>query len=284
MSGLYPGLAALFIAVALFLLCLTIYGVFVRAYEQYQERYLVRSLDDLGNMFLFIDPRQLLAMNVATMILLGLLTYVLSNILLAVMATIFGFFLPMIVIKQLRKRRIRLFNAQLVDALQGMSSAFKAGLTFQQSVEFISKDAPNPLGQEFTLYVREMKLGVPIDEALLNMAARVGSDDLDLVAVSTNVARQLGGNMAEMFETLAGTIRERFRLEGKIAAMTSQGKLQGWVVAAMPIVLGIVINYQRPDLMQPLLDSYWGYAMMATVAIMEVLGMLIIRRIVNIDI
>jgi len=284
MSALYPGLAAIFITAALFLLFLVVYGVFVRAYEQYQERYIVRSLDDLGNMFLFIDPRQLLAMNVATMVLLGLLAYVLSNALMAIFATIFGFFLPMILIRYLRQRRIRNFNAQLVDALQGMANAFKAGLTFQQSVEFISKDAPSPLGQEFTLYVREIKLGVSLDQALLNMAARVGSDDLDLVAVSTNIARQLGGNMAEMFETLSTTIRERFRLEGKIASMTAQGKLQGWVVAAMPIALGLIVNYQRPDLMQPLLNSYWGYAMIAAVAIMEVLGLLMIRRIVNIDI
>ncbi|MCL2626675.1 MAG: type II secretion system F family protein [Cystobacterineae bacterium] len=284
MNALYPGLAALSITVALFLLFLVIYGVFVRAYEQYQERYVVRSLDDLGNMFLFIDPRQLLMMNMATMVLLGLLAYVIFNGLLAIFATIFGFFLPMILIKQFRKRRIRLFNAQLVDALQGMSNAFKAGLTFQQAVEFIAKDAPSPLGQEFTLYVREVKLGVPLDQALLNMAARVGSEDLDLVAVSTNIARQLGGNMSEMFETLSGTIRERFRLEGKIAAMTAQGKLQGWVVAAMPIILGMIVNYQRPDLMQPLMNSYWGYLMVGVVAVMEVLGMLIIRRIVNIDI
>ncbi|MCL2012134.1 MAG: type II secretion system F family protein [Cystobacterineae bacterium] len=284
MNALYPGLAALSITAALFFLFLVVYGVFVRAYERYQERYVVRSLDDLGNMFLFIDPRQLLATNVATMVLLGMLTYVIFNGLMAIFGTIFGFFLPMILIKQFRKRRIRLFNAQLVDALQGMSNAFKAGLTFQQSVEFIAKDAPNPLGQEFTLYVREIKLGVALDQALLNMAARVGSDDMDLVAVATNIARQLGGNMAEMFETLSGTIRERFRLEGKIASMTAQGKMQGWVVAAMPLALGLIVNYQRPDLMQPLLDSYWGYAMVAAVAIMEVLGMLIIRRIVNIDI
>jgi len=284
MSTFYPGLAAILVTFALFLIFLVIYSIFVRAYEQYQERYIVRSLDDLGNMFVFIDPRQLLALNVATMALLGLLGYVIFNVVIAILATVFGFFLPGMLIAYLRKRRIRNFNTQLVDALQGMSNALKAGLTFQQAVEFISKDAPNPLGQEFILYVREIRLGVPIDQALLNMAARVGSDDLDLVAVSTNIARQLGGNMSEMFETLSGTIRERFRLEGKIASMTAQGKLQGWVVAAMPIVLGLVVNYQRPDLMQPLLNSYWGYLMIAVVALMTVLGLLIIRRIVNIDI
>ena len=93
------------------------------------------------------------------------------------------------------------------------------------------------------------------------MAKRVGSDDLELVVVSTNIARQLGGNMAEMFETISSTIRERFRLEGKIDAITAQGKLQGWVVAAMPLILGLVLNYMRPDLMEPMLDHWFGYVL-----------------------
>jgi tight adherence protein B len=90
--------------------------------------------------------------------------------------------------------------------------------------------------------------------------------------------------MAEMFETLSSTIRERFRLEGKIDALTSQGKLQGWVVSAMPVVLGLVLNYMRPDLMQPMLDHIFGYILVAAIAVMEIMGILIIRRIVNIDI
>jgi tight adherence protein B len=116
------------------------------------------------------------------------------------------------------------------------------------------------------------------------MARRVGSDDMDLVAVSTNISRQLGGNMAEMFETLSGTIRERFRLEGKIEALVAQGKLQGWVVSAMPLILGVVLNYMRPDLMQPMLDHWFGYVLVAAIILMEILGVIIIRRITNIDI
>ena len=129
-----------------------------------------------------------------------------------------------------------------------------------------------------------MKLGVPLEEALINMAKRVGSDDLELVVVSTNIARQLGGNMAEMFETISTVIRERFRLEGKIDALTSQGKLQGWIVASMPAVLGMVLNSMRPDLMEPMMDHLFGYILVTVIAIMEMLGILIIRRIVNIDI
>ena len=87
-----------------------------------------------------------------------------------------------------------------------------------------------------------------------------------------------------MFETISATIRERFRLEGKIDALTSQGRLQGWIVAAMPALLGMVLNYMRPDLMQPMLNHWFGYVLVLMICIMEALGILIIRRIVNIDI
>lgn len=281
---MFAAIAGLLFAGCSFFMALVVLGVLSKAYEQYQERYIVKSMNDLSDMFLFIDPRQMLVLNVASMFLLGTFSYMVINPLVAIGATIFGFFLPMLMVKHYRRRRIRRFNAQLVDALQAMSNAFKAGLTFQQSLEQVSRDSLPPLQQEFGLFVKEAKLGVPLEEALNNMSRRVGSDDLELVATSTNISRQLGGNMAEMYETLSGTIRERFRLEGKIEALTAQGKLQGWVVSAMPLILGVVLNYMRPDLMQPMLDHYFGYILVLVIIVMEILGVLIIRRITNIDI
>jgi tight adherence protein B len=277
-------LVFLFTTASVFFLAFLALDVLHKAFQQYQLRYVTKSMNDLSDMFLFIDPRQMLILNVASMCLLGLFTYVVMNPLVAVGATIFGFFLPMLLVKHYRVRRIRKFNTQLVDALQAMANAFKAGLTFQQSIEHVAREAMPPLSQEFGLFVKEAKLGVPIEEALVNMAKRVGSDDLELVVTATNISRQLGGNMAEMFETLSATIRERFRLEGKIDALTSQGKLQGWVVAAMPVILGMVLNYMRPDLMQPMLDHIFGYILVGAIVLMELMGIFIIRRIVNIDI
>lgn len=279
-----PGIVLLLITGSVFFFALVIFGVLTKAYEQYQERYVVKSMNDLSDMFLFIDPRQMLVLNVASMSLLGILGYVIFNPLMCLGLTILGFFAPMLLVKYYRKRRIRKFNTQLVDALQAMANAFKAGLTFPQAVEHVAREASPPLQQEFTLFVKEVKLGVPIEESLVNMAKRVGSDDLELVVVSTNIARQLGGNMAEMFEVISGTIRERFRLEGKIDSMTSQGRLQGWVVASMPIVLGLVLNSMRPDLMRPMLDHWFGWVVILAIALMETMGILIIRRIVNIDV
>lgn len=281
---MFPAIAGLLFAGCAFFLGLVVLGVLSKAYEQYQERYVVRSMNDLSDMFLFIDPRQMLVLNIASMFLLGVFSYLVVNPLVAIGATIFGFFLPMVLVKFYRRRRIKRFNAQLVDSLQAMANAFKAGLTFQQSIEQVSRDAMPPLQQEFGLFVKEAKLGVPLEEALNNMSKRVGSDDLELVATATNISRQLGGNMAEMYETLSNTIRERFRLEGKIDALTAQGKLQGWVVSAMPLLLGVVLNYMRPDLMVPMLDHMFGYILVLVIIVMEILGVLIIRRITNIDI
>ncbi|MFY0521809.1 type II secretion system F family protein [Archangium gephyra] len=278
------GIVLLLVTGSVFFFSLVIFTVLAKAYEQYQERYVVKSMNDLSDMFLFIDARQLLVLNIASMCLLGILSYIIFNPILCVISTIFGFFLPIILVKHYRKRRIKKFNVQLVDALQAMANAFKAGLTFPQAIEHVAREAQPPLAQEFGLFVKEVKLGVPLEEALINMGRRVGSDDLELVVVATNIARQLGGNMAEMFETISSVIRERFRLEGKIDALTAQGKLQGWVVAAMPAILGMVLNYMRPDLMDPMMDHWFGYVLVTIIAIMEVLGVLIIRRIVNIDI
>ena len=269
---------------SVFFFSLVVFGVLSKAYEQYQERYVVRSMNDLSDMFLFIDSRQMIVLNICSMGLLVILGWLMFNPIVTVMFGIGGFFLPMGVIKFYRKRRIKKFEVQLVDALQGMANAFKAGLTFPQAIEHIAKEAQPPLSQEFSLFVKEIKLGVPLEEGLINMAKRVGSDDLELVVISTNISRQLGGNMAEMFETISATIRERFRLEGKIDALTSQGRLQGWIVASMPLLLGLVLNYMRPDLMQPMLNHIFGYILVSLIAVMEALGIVVIRRIVNIDV
>ena len=278
------GIVLLLVTGSVFFFALVIFGILSKAYEQYQERYVAKSMNDLSDMFLFIDPKQMLVLNIASMCLSAILSWIFFNPVVCVAITIFGFFLPMLLVKYYRKRRIKKFNTQLVDALQAMANAFKAGLTFPQAIEHVSKEAYPPLAQEFGLFVKEVKLGVPLEEALINMAKRVGSDDLELVVVSTNIARMLGGNMAEMFETISSTIRERFRLEGKIDALTSQGKLQGWVVAAMPAILGLVLNYMRPDLMEPMMDHIFGWILVLVIMIMEALGVLIIRRIVNIDV
>jgi len=278
------GLATLMVMGAVFMFAMVIMSILSRAFETYQERYIAKSMTDLSDMFLFIDGRQLLILNfciTALFIILGLLFF---GYFYTIFLAILGFFVPTLAVKFFRARRLKKFNIQLVDSLSQMSNAFKAGLSFPQAMEHVAQESPPPLGQEYSLFVREIKLGVSLDEALQNMAARVNSEDLDLVVTATTISRQLGGNMAEMFDTIAATIRERFRLEGKIKALTSQGKLQGWIVAALPLALGLVLNYMRPDLMQPMFEHWFGYVLVGLVCLMEFAGIMIIRKIVNINV
>ena len=268
---------------SVFVFTLIILSVVGRGLEEYEERYLTRGSRDLTEMFYFIGPRQLLLMTLAVAAVLGLLGYVIFNWFVALLVGVAGFLVPFLGIKKLRERRVRRFEGQLVDAMAQLSAAFRAGLTLAQATENIAQDMPPPLSQEFGLFVKEIKLGVPQDEALQNMADRVGSEDLQLVVTSTNVARQLGGNMAEMYDIISATIRERFRLEGRIRALTAQGKLQGWVVGAMPLILGLILNMMRPDLMEPMIHSNFGYALISLIIVMELVGIWMIRRIVAID-
>ncbi len=277
----------LLITGCVFFLTLVVMGILGRAFERYKERYVVKSMSDLSDLFLFVEPQQILVLNIALMLLLGGLGLWVGGPLLLFVCGLIGFFVPSSAIKYYRKKRIKKFNTQLVEALQQMSNALKAGLTFAQAIEAIAKESNPPLQQEFGLFVKEVKLGVSLEDALVNMAKRVGSDDLELVATSTNIARGLGGNMAEMFETISATIRERFRLEGKIDALTSQGRMQGWIVASMPLALGLILNWMRPDLMQPMFhgQKWWfGYMLLIGIALMEALGIFLIQKIVNIDV
>lgn len=269
---------------SVFFLALVVFGILGRAFERYKERYVVKNMSDLSDMFLFIDAQQILILNICLMVVFAAVGMFAGGPLLLALFGGIGFFLPGGAVKYYRARRIKIFNTQLVEALQAMANALKAGLTFAQAVEQIARESKPPLQQEFGLFVKEVKLGVSIEDALMNMARRVGSDDMELVATSTNIARGLGGNMAEMFEITSATIRERFRLEGKIDALTSQGRMQGWIVASMPLVLGMVLNYMRPDLMEPMFDHYFGYVLVAGIFIMEAIGILLIRKIVTIDV
>ncbi|AKU90635.1 type II secretion system F family protein [Vulgatibacter incomptus] len=260
------------------------FGIIGNAIARLKQRYPIRSRSDLRDLLLFLDRRAIAvlslcmgAISVGAGILLG-------GWLTATMFGVGGAAAPPLFVGIYRKRRIRSFERQLVDALQSLANGLRAGLTIPQALEQIAREATAPLGQEFALLVKELKVGVQLDDALANLASRVESDDLSLVVVSTSTARQLGGNMAEMLETIGGTIRERFRLQGKIAALTSQGKMQGWIVASLPLLLGAVMRHMRPDLVEPMLDHVFGYALVAAVVLLEAVGLFFIRKIVNVDV
>ncbi|PID38829.1 MAG: secretion system protein F [Proteobacteria bacterium] len=278
------GLITLFFFGAIGIVTLVILNVLNKGLAEYEKRYLEESSNTLTEMFIFVDGRQILLITILSAIVLGLLGLLLFNWYIATLMVFVGFILPFSIIKRLRERRIRQFDEQLVDALVQMSSAFRAGLSLAQAAESVAEEMPRPLSQEFQLLLKELKLGVQMDEALVNMADRVGSENLLLVVTATNVSRKLGGNLAEMFDTISTTIRDRFQIEGRVRALTAMGRMQGWVVGAMPLVMGLIFNFMRPDLMKPMLQHTFGVLLILAILVMEILGMLMIRKIIAIDV
>lgn len=249
----------------------------------YRERY-ARALADPREALRFVDRRSLLLLGGSAVIPAAALGFLAVGPAAAVLFGLLALAGPTVAVRAYRRRWVRRFDGQLVQALGAIAGALRAGLTFTQAIEQVIRDAPEPLARELSTYAKEVRLGVAPDEALGALSRRVGSDVLELVVVATGIARQLGGNLAEIYETLAATARERFRLEGKIEALTAQGRLQGWIVAALPLLLGAVLDWLRPDLVGPMLRHPFGWGLVGLVALLESLGLVVIRRIVRIDV
>jgi tight adherence protein B len=176
------------------------------------------------------------------------------------------------------------FNEQLEDALMAMSSALKAGFSINQALESVAQENRRPISVEFRLLVQEIRLGVPLEKALRNMEDRMQSEDLELVSTAIITARQTGGELTAIFQRLASVIRERTRIHGKIRSLTAQGKLQSYVVGAMPFILMFAMNYIQPDMMSVFFNSLVGILCIVGICILVGIGFFSIRKITTIDV
>ena len=195
-----------------------------------------------------------------------------------------AFITPAVVIYILKWRRDRKFGVQLVDALVAMGNALRAGHTLPAALELIAREMENPMGQEMRLVVQEMRVGVPMETALQHLHDRMRVEDLDILITSILISREVGGNLAEIFDNIADTIRERHRIDGKIASLTAQGKLQGGIIALLPVVITIFLHAWDPRFMQPMFQSWVGRGLLALVVVMLLVGAYTIYRIVSIKV
>jgi tight adherence protein B len=192
--------------------------------------------------------------------------------------------IPALMVKILRKRRLDKFNSQLVDTLVGISNSLKAGFSIMQAIESVVKDGEPPISQEFDMFLQQTRVGVNFSDALANMEQRVGSQDFSIVVSAVETARKTGGNLTEILEAIAKTIRERMRIEGRIRTLTAQGRLQGIIVGSMPLLIILVMLILDPETMKPFLYSMEGLVTLAVTAALVACGGLMIRKIINIDI
>jgi tight adherence protein B len=202
-------------------------------------------------------------------------------------AILFGaaaYFVPGFYVKYRQRKRFRKLNNQLGDTILLLSNALKAGYSFAQAMATIARSAPVPMSDEFNRAVREMNLGITVDDALDHMNSRIESDDFDLMVTAVQIHRVVGGNLAEILDTIAFTIRERIRIQGEIRTLTAQARASGYIITALPFALTAILTLISPGYITPMFKNILGIIMLIVALIMMAIGYSIVRKIGTIEV
>jgi tight adherence protein B len=239
----------------------------------------------LADLFVFVEPRRLRLAS-AALVIAVLVVVVAADAppAVVVLAGVGGFAGPALVHRWLRRRRERQLVAQLPDSLDALAGGLRAGLGLAQALAVLAEQQPAPTRHEYALLLRKQRLGMSMDQALEELAARAPRQEFVLFVTAVRIAREVGGNLAETLDRLADTLRRKLAMEERIDALTAQGRLQGWVVGTLPLLLLWVLHLLEPETMRTLYTTPHGWGVLAVLAVLLGVGALLIRRIVRIDV
>lgn len=221
---------------------------------------------------------------ICTIIFVLLFWLIFHNIFVGFVFGILGWMSPRFIIKKIISKRIRMLNSQLADAIVLISNSLKAGHSFIQSIDMVSKEMAAPISQEFLKLQKEINLGYTTEQALDNLTKRVDSDDLELVIIAVLTQRQIGGNLAEILDNISDTIRERLKIKGEIRTLTAQGRVSGAIISSVPIGLAIILQIINPEYMSLLFSNKLGWAILGIAGLMQIVGIYSINKIIKIDV
>lgn len=191
--------------------------------------------------------------------------------------------IPRFIISKKKKDRIKLFDSQLSEGINIISNSLKAGYSFLQSVAVVSRETRAPFSKEFEKLLKEMSLGIPEEDALKNLLNRVDSDDLRLMINAILIQKDIGGNLSEVLDNISSTIQERQKIKNELRTLTAQGRLSGIILTLMPVFLGMIIYLFNKEYIMLLFTTTLGIAMVVMAVISELFGMIMIRKIIDID-
>jgi tight adherence protein B len=265
-----------------------------------QERGLGRNMaTELARADLKITIAEFWALTIISVIGTAALTWLIyGGYLLPLIGAVGGYFVPKMYIKTRQRRRIKAFNGQLGDGIQLMGNGLRAGYSLLQAMDAVGREMPTPISVEFTRVVREVGLGIDHERAYNNLLRRVPSDDLDLMITAINVQAEVGGNLAEILEIIGHTIRERIRIKGEIQVLTAQGQISGYVISALPLVMGLVLYAMNQEYVgrmvftcsarglgpDDLCSQPCGWVLMGLGLIGIVVGFFAIQKIIDIEV
>jgi tight adherence protein B len=225
------------------------------------------------------------------LMLISVIFPTLGNPLFLIIGALVGFMAPRLYVSRRQKSRLNAFNKQLPDTITLIANALRAGSSFLQAMELVTRESRPPISLEFGRVIREVNLGLPFDHSLENMVRRVRSEDLELLVTAITIQHQVGGNLAEILDSIAYTIRERVRIKAEIRVLTAQQRISGYVVAGLPIGLVLVLFIIAPSFLAPMFQKPpeafgipLGMVILGFGGFMMFIGFMLIRRIVDIKV
>jgi tight adherence protein B len=275
--------AGVFLSAALFMYWLMTIGQ--KFMIGYKETFTESASANMSDMFMSVDANQLFKFNLIAMVVLPIMTwFLLGDPITTIAVFCLIAFMPALIYGSMRKKRLRKFEEQLPDGLAMLSGAMRAGASLNIAMENLVSEQPAPLSQEFELFMREQRIGTDFDISLQHMEQRLPLQDFAMLSSALRINREIGGNLAEIVESLADTLRRKHQMEGKIESLTAQGKLQGIVMTGLPLLLAFLLYFIERESMEKLWTTTIGWIVLGVIIFMEALGYLMIRKITSIDV
>ncbi|MGD0003797.1 MAG: type II secretion system F family protein [Anaerolineaceae bacterium] len=248
-----------------------------------------RIARDLARADLKMKPAEYIVVICLSVIGIGMVGYFIGSrsLVLGIAGAIFGIFVPGMYVRSRQARRLQKFNDQLPDMLNLVVNGLRAGYSTMQAMESVSKEMPSPICDEFRRVVQEMQLGISMEAALDNLLRRIPSDDLDLVITAINVQREVGGNLAEILDTISHTIRERIRIKGEIRVLTTQTMYSGRMLALMPVAVILVLYLLNREYMMEFFkpeSGICGFIALGLAAILIISGYFAMNKLAQIEV
>jgi tight adherence protein B len=280
---LLGALATIFISTAAFVFWLMTAGEEFMA--EYKEKFTENADANAADMFMTVDAGRLFVINLVAVVLIPVLILVITHEWIIPLGVfIFLLFIPVIIYRIMRTKRLRKFEEQLPDGLIMMAGSMQAGASLNIAIDNLIKEQPAPISQEFELLNREQRIGVDFELSLDHMDERVPIQDFAMFTSAIRINRDIGGNLAEILKKLSDTLRKKHQMEGKIDSLTAQGRLQGVVMTGLPVLLGLLLYFLEKDAMSQLWTTKVGYVVLAVIIIMEFLGYIMIKKITTINV
>ncbi|PCJ58307.1 MAG: hypothetical protein COA79_13700 [Planctomycetota bacterium] len=261
------------------------FSLFSKGWKTYEDSYLEGTEKTLDATFLSMPAQNLFYLSILCFFVFGGFAFLITGMFyVGIPIGFIAFFFPKIALIMVKKRRDRKFMDQLPNAVTSVSNSLKSGFSLIQALDRITIEMTNPIAQEFRLMLYEIRLGLSVEDGFLNLLKRMPGQDLDIVINAVLISNEVGGNLAEVFDKIGETIRERNRIEGKIRSLTAQGKMQGVVISLMPFALIVGLYVFEKNIVTAFFQKPAGWVIFAVVCLMIGVGAVWIAKIVKIEV